>query len=278
MKRWKPFVSLLFAVGCATFLLFTADPDAVDVQLMGERKSDRKTAGEINFKPVGEGTVSTAQNETSPSMSGDGNTLVFARYADDWSRKTPFIASQQGERWFVEELKALGTVYNLSISNDGKSIVSADADDGELVRFDSVAGQWLKIESISEKTGVTGSYPQLRENGDLVFYDPDGTEGGGIYLLPNRGEEFDVPEVLFVPGIGTAFDGYLDEDTCLYFTWCRTTTCTAEQGDGIHVLCEGDESPKYLPELGYRWGIQPTAREFTYILTDGEDIVIWRDD
>ena len=42
------------------------------------------------------GVISTERSETSPSVTRDGKTLVFARYGDDWERKRPYLARLGG--------------------------------------------------------------------------------------------------------------------------------------------------------------------------------------
>ncbi|MEM6483483.1 MAG: hypothetical protein AAF662_00660 [Pseudomonadota bacterium] len=273
MKGWRPVLSFVFAIACATYLLSKAERRPVT---FGESTSD---AGQVNnpavsaLQIVAPGIVSTLESETSPSISRDGKTIVFARYGEDWSQKRGYIGSRQPTGWKVQQLSTLGPIYNLSVSSDGQSIITASSNNGELNRFDRLNGKWIKTESISAISGVTGSYPQLLDNGDVLLYDPDGNVGGGIYRLPCTRTGYASPVHLFVTKRGVAFDGFLDDTGCLYFTWCKTDACIVEKGDGVHCICGNDTEPELLSELGYRWGVQPFDEGTKLLLTDGDDIL-----
>lgn len=60
--------------------------------------------------------------EGSPSITADGQTLVFARY-QSYGDKVPYIAEKTGDGWEVERLPFVDTLYNLAISPDGERIV-----------------------------------------------------------------------------------------------------------------------------------------------------------
>ncbi len=60
--------------------------------------------------------------ETSPSFTADGKTMVFARYSG-WVKKVPYIATLKNNKWIKEQLPITDTLYNLAISSDGQMIV-----------------------------------------------------------------------------------------------------------------------------------------------------------
>lgn len=71
------------------------------------------------FEP---GIISTTNyKEGSPSITKDGNTLVFARY-QNYGKKLPYIAKKSEGNWTVERLTFVDTLYNLAISPDGSQI------------------------------------------------------------------------------------------------------------------------------------------------------------
>jgi Tol biopolymer transport system component len=73
------------------------------------------------FEP---GVISTPEGtETSPSITADGQTMVFARTAG-WTDKGPYIATRQGDGWRVQKAPFTDTLYNLAVAPDGQSISS----------------------------------------------------------------------------------------------------------------------------------------------------------
>ncbi|MEM1379958.1 MAG: hypothetical protein AAGH41_04950 [Pseudomonadota bacterium] len=222
--------------------------------------------------PFARGIVSTDTSETSVSATSDGKTLVFARYSD-WGTKSAFLASWTDNQWAVESLTALGAIYNLAIAPDGRSIITASENDGALKRYTFNGATWVYTDNISEEIGATGSYPQITSVGDLIFYDPTGKDGGGLYRAKQTTRGFLKPEPLFIPSVGVAFDGFLDEQGVLFFTWCKTDSCARKEGNGVYRLDPGATKPVLLPAIDYVWGIQPLEALGLVLMTDGDDIL-----
>lgn len=61
-------------------------------------------------------------NEGSPSITSDGQTLVFTRY-QSYGDQAPYIAEKTENSWEVSRLTFADTLYNLAISPDGQRIV-----------------------------------------------------------------------------------------------------------------------------------------------------------
>lgn len=61
-------------------------------------------------------------NEGAPSITADGNTLVFTRY-QSYGKQVPYIGQQRGSTWTVSRWPVVDTLYNLAISPDGQRIV-----------------------------------------------------------------------------------------------------------------------------------------------------------
>lgn len=60
--------------------------------------------------------------EGSPSITADGNTLVFTRY-QSYGKQVPYIAQRRGNTWAVARWPVIDTLYNLAIAPDGQRIV-----------------------------------------------------------------------------------------------------------------------------------------------------------
>jgi len=61
-------------------------------------------------------------SEGSPSITADGQTIVFVRY-QSYGDKVPYIANKVEGSWEVKRLNFIDTLYNLAISPDGQRIV-----------------------------------------------------------------------------------------------------------------------------------------------------------
>ena len=72
------------------------------------------------FEP---GVISSEDmTEGSPSITSDGQTLVFTRY-QSYGDQIPYIAERTEKSWEVSRLMFADTLYNLAISPDGQRIV-----------------------------------------------------------------------------------------------------------------------------------------------------------
>lgn len=227
----------------------------------------RAGPGEPQIQPVrfADGVVSTDQSETSPSFDADATTMVFARYGDDWRRKTPYIATRGDGGWTVSQLP-FGEVYNLAISPDGQTIVLSEVGEGRrLLRSSKVDGSWSAPEPIP---GIRGAYPALTDDGRLFYYDSEGPDGGGIHVLTEDG-----PEPWLVSRAATIFDAFpLEGGDRLLVTRCGDETCDAADGNGIRIVSR-DGSEDVLPRLPYAWGSQVVEALGILVFTNGEDIL-----
>lgn len=205
--------------------------------------------------------------------------MVFARYGEDWTRKDPFIAHLDEDGWRVEPLDAAGSVYNLAISPDGGTVLySTRTDDVRtLFRIRRVEGGWSDPENLSEEYGITGTYPCLTDDGDLVFFDAEGASGAGIYLAPRNGGGFGPAAPIYVPNTGAPFDGYTTAlPGTLLVSRCFDDVCLSGPENGIWEV-QLDESgvreARRLPTLPYAWGAQPVESLGLLVFTDGDDIL-----
>ncbi len=233
-----------------------------------------------NAAPFAPGVINTERSETSPSFSGDGKTMVFARNGDDWTRKEPFIGYLEPKGWRVEPLAQLGPVYNLTISPDASTLFFATRSDDDaraLFRVRREGDGWSSPENLSERYGLVGTYPCVTEQGDLFFFDADGAAGSGIYVAARDGDGFTMAEPVFVPSSDAPFDGYTSAgSSTLLVTRCFDEVCLSGPENGIwEVQLDGSGSPKArkLPNLPYAWGVQPVESLGIFVFTDGDDIL-----
>ncbi len=124
--------------------------------------------GIISLKGVKEG---------SPSITADGNTMVFVRY-QSYGEKVPYIANKTEKGWKVERLNFVDTLYNLAISPDGGRIVfktrnrpSPNADRvNNAFRVDrNEDGTWGKPVKMQPKLKDAG-YFRIAEDGTLYLF------------------------------------------------------------------------------------------------------------
>jgi hypothetical protein len=87
----------------------------ITTQLCAQNYADIKAfePGVISLEGIAEG---------SPSITSDGQTLVFTRY-QSYGDKIPYIAERNGNSWEVSQLPFADTLYNLAISPDGQRLV-----------------------------------------------------------------------------------------------------------------------------------------------------------
>lgn len=226
----------------------------------------------------GRGSVSTAASETSPSFSADGQTMVFARYDEDWARKLGFIARRRNEVWEVAPLP-FGELYNIAIAPAAQTIYFAVArgELSELFRADLGADGWSEPVSLTRKFGIRGGYVAPQANGDLLFYDAGGDSGAGTYLATNTDEGYEPPRPYYVPESGPAFDAFLRTDGTLLVTRCFDQTCESGSQNGIWRIRRdaGDtDSAEKLAGMPYGWGAQTVPSLGLLVFTNGDDILM----
>ncbi|MEM6645291.1 MAG: hypothetical protein AAF730_03470 [Bacteroidota bacterium] len=223
------------------------------------------------------GSISTEAYETSSSFAADGQTMVFARYGDDWAQKTPYIADWDGETWEVAEIP-VGPVYNLAVAPDGRSIVyAARLADGQqnLFRMARDGAGWAAPENLTGQYGIAGTYPCLTSNGDLLLYTSEGAAGAGLYRARAEGDGFDPPAPLFIPPQGTAFDAFSADGDHIVYTHCFDDNCAPGPQNGVWVV-QGEgaaQATHKIDGLPYVWGVQVVPALDLLVFTDGDDIL-----
>jgi hypothetical protein len=142
------------------------------------------------------GTVSQPDiRETSPSVTADGQTLMFAR-TEGWRQKVPYLATWEDDRWRADQLAFADTLYNVAITPDGETAFfkAYDQQDGEEVsrayRVARTAGGWGAPEELSTLFNINAGYFCPVADGTLYFFarsprpgiyyaEPDGSGGYG---------------------------------------------------------------------------------------------------
>lgn len=145
------------------------------------------------------GVISSPDSsESSPSITADGRTLVFTRYAS-YGQQVPYIATRTGDSWTadawtVERAPFAEIVYNLAISPDGATVLFRTTRTGNastesvsrVFRVERTAdGTWGEAEEVRELRGTRAGYFDLQDDGSLYLYarpaetgdDPDQPRG-----------------------------------------------------------------------------------------------------
>ena len=166
--------------------------------------------------------------ETSPSVTTDGQTLVFAR-TENWGDKVPYIATQtgaDGEGWSVQNAPFADTLYNLAITPDGQSIFfkANEEQDGEQIsrvyRVDRMDEGWSDPQNLPSLFNINAGYFCPMADGTLYFF-ARGPEKPGIYRSePDGSGTYGAPEWVsdaVSPDGTTSFDVLVhpDEDRLL---------------------------------------------------------------
>ena len=122
------------------------------------------------------GVISTPDlRETSPSISADGKTMVFAR-TENWKDKVPYLATRSNDGWNVRKAPFADTLYNLAIAPDGRSIFfkKNETQDGEDVsrtyRVNRTEDGWGPPQNLPALFNVNAGYFCPMADGTLYFY------------------------------------------------------------------------------------------------------------
>ncbi|MBT8281616.1 MAG: hypothetical protein KJO16_08560 [Muriicola sp.] len=113
--------------------------------------------------------------ETSPSFTADGQTMVLARYKE-WERKVPFIAYLKKGKWLKEQLPFVDTLYNLAISPGGNRIIYKVYDQlngkevSRVYTVDKRDGQWGAPVEIRRLFNLNAGYFQIAPDNTLYFF------------------------------------------------------------------------------------------------------------
>lgn len=213
------------------------------------------------------------REQTSPSFTADGKTMVFARYTD-WMKKQPYIARWEEGKWQVEPLSFAETVYNLAISPKGDRIVYkqyVNVGEEEVTKafvVDKRGGAWQEPMEVKTLFKINAGYFQIMEDG-MLFMFARKPRKGIFYASPDKQNIYSKP-VWFSDDLSpencTAFDVHLHPNrNKLIITQVDFPKAKKEQyGEpGLYYFKKQGqnwERVKRIP-LGYAWGASVTGEE-----------------
>ncbi|MEM0961111.1 MAG: hypothetical protein AAGK21_01065 [Bacteroidota bacterium] len=114
-------------------------------------------------------------DETSPSVSQDGQTLLFAR-TDGWEDKVPFLAVREAHGWRVERATFADTVYNAALSPDGQTAFfqvrqpAGDSTVDRVYRSDRTGDGWTEPVELPTLAGRGAGYISVVPDGTLYLF------------------------------------------------------------------------------------------------------------
>lgn len=157
--------------------------------------------------------------ETSPSVSTDGRSLLFAR-TEGWRDKAPYLATRGGNGWHVERATFADTIYNAALSPDGqiaffKTYEAVDGD--EVSRAYQVARTrdgWGLPEELPTLFDINAGYFCPVPDGTLYFF-ARLPKPGIYYAEPDNRGGFGAPQWLsdaVSPDSTTTFDVVVHPD------------------------------------------------------------------
>lgn len=205
--------------------------------------------------------------ETSPSITADGQTLVFAR-TENWKDKVPYIATREdGEDWSVERLLFTDTLYNLAISPDGQTIFFkkyepyGDTTISRAYRVDRSGAGWGQPRNLKKLEDINAGYFCPMPDGALYLFARKPKPG--IYRSEPRpnggyGEPVYLSDAVSIPNT-TSFDVLMhpDEDRLIITRAGIPGEKAEELGPRGYYLYEKDKGEwrevERLP-LPYGWG------------------------
>lgn len=157
-----------------------------------------------NWSILAPGVISLPDiRETSPSLTADGNTLVFAR-TQNWGDKVPYLATRANRDapWQVQPLPFADTLYNLAISPDGQTIFMKQYDSlnqakvSRAFRVDRTEDGWGEPIELDSLFNVNAGYFCPMADGKLYLFAP-GVRGSGIYVsYPHPDGSYSPPQWL----------------------------------------------------------------------------------
>ena len=231
------------------------------------------------FEP---GVVSLADvRETSPSVSADGRTLLFAR-TTDWDHKVPYLAVWADDRWHVERASFADTVYNAALAPDGRTVFFQTHErtgDGALTfrvfRSTRTAGGWSSPEELPSLAGLDAGYFDVAADGTIYLF--AWQPRGGIYRSEPDGAGGYGPPIWLGDAVSpegtTSFDALVHPDGDRLVV----SRDVQEEGPGrgesgfyLYRLIEGEWVEDRRLGLPYGWGatVLPDGR-FLFVL-DGD--------
>jgi Tol biopolymer transport system component len=206
MMRMKLMAILIFGLLCADLRSFQA-------AAQGAGKPDATTGTQTAPRLFGDGVISTPDHEGNASVSPDGRTLYFTRFApfDTSFSAILFSQMQKGGRWGEPQLAAFsnpGTDSAPFISPDGSRIFFASfrASEGsrkadtDLWMVERRAGAWGEPKNLGAQVNSDAFElsPTVTASGTLYFWSTrEGGKGGAdIYRARQAGGVYGTPENL----------------------------------------------------------------------------------
>jgi len=218
--------------------------------------------------------------ESSPSVTADGNTLVFTRY-QSYRNQVPYIANRTDEGWEVERLPFIDTLYNLAISPNGDRILFR-------VRGQSTSASYRVDRLMDGSWGEPVRLPGPYYSGAGYFrFAPDrtvymyinGSHGGprGIYYVEENWDgSYGKPRWLsdgISPHPATVYSPIVNSDETKIIVnrgYLRTEEEKAKLGpSGLHIHTWKDKRWDYGPAIK---GLPQTF--YAEILPDGRFIFV----
>ena len=214
--------------------------------------------------------------ETSPSFTKDGSTMVFARYAD-WVKKVPYIAKKVNNKWVKEKLTFVDTLYNFAISPDGSRIIYSTFEEknGQEIRktfvTDKKNDNWSSPVEIKNLSAISAGYFQIMENGRLYFFARQ-PKNGIYYSKLNKKGNYDDPvwvsDELSLPN-SDSFDAFINpNETKLIITQAYSQKKYPERGKiGMYYYTKVNGNwlrQKRIP-LAYAWGAQVISDKLIFV-------------
>jgi len=220
--------------------------------------------------------------ETSPSMSADGNAMVFAR-TSGWVDKRPYLAERIGERWEISRLPYLDTVYNLAISPDAQRIffkVYTQREPKQISKnyvMDRKGEGWAAPVEIETFYELDAGYFYPHPN-DTLYLFARAPQAPGIYRSVADGPySYSLPQRLS-PNLGkegrTCFDAVLNEKANRMIA-----TTYPPEGEGLpgfyyHEKVDGRwDRGTLITGLPYGWGATITS-DGRFLFVDEGDLQV----
>jgi hypothetical protein len=162
--------------------------------LTGAFSAKAQPSPDTTWTPFAPGVISLSDiRETSPSITADGQTLLFARTAG-WRDKVPYTATRSGDGWNVVKTPFADTLYNIAIAPDGQSAFfkTYERQEGEEVsrayRVDRTTDGWGTPQRLPSLFNINAGYFCPMADGTLYFFaraprpgiyvaEPDGNGG-----------------------------------------------------------------------------------------------------
>ena len=212
--------------------------------------------------------ISTPEvTETSPSITADGQTMVFAR-TENWTDKVPYIATRRGDGWNVQKAPFADTLYNLAISPNGQSIFykKDEMQDGEEVsrayRVRRTSDGWGAAQNLPTLFNTNAGYFCPMADGTLYFFGRIGTKKGIYRTEPDGTGGYGAPQWVsdvVSPEGTTSFDVLVhpNEDRLLITRAGLSDEEAAEMGPrGFFYYERTDDGWQEMQrlDLPYGWG------------------------